>query len=322
MSERAPQHDAQWLARLLTRIEAEDPAALGAAVRAEADSGGSSHVVGLTGPPGVGKSTLTGALIKAARKRGQTVAVLAVDPSSARTGGAVLGDRLRMLGSVPDPGVFIRSMATRGRLGGLSTSAPAAVAALAGAGYDLVIVEAVGAGQNEIDLADVVDTTVVVAAPGMGDAVQALKAGLLEIGDHFVVNKADHGGAGQTESQLRAMLAAGTQAPSSWRPLVTRAVAVRGEGINELLDAFHEHDTWLRKADGRLGRRQDRLLQVVRGAAVRTLHERLETPDVDVETRRLARDVASGEMSVPDAAEALLSLIGSPRDRETSVTAP
>lgn len=169
----------QELARLLTRVEAEDPAALTAAVRTETTRGSASHVVGLTGPPGVGKSTLVGALIQALRTGGRSVAVLAVDPSSPKSGGAVLGDRLRMLRTAPDPGVFIRSMASRGRLGGLSTTTPAAVAALTGAGYDVVLVEAVGAGQSEVDLADVVDTTVVVTAPKMGDSVQALKAGLL-----------------------------------------------------------------------------------------------------------------------------------------------
>lgn len=309
MSDRGLRYSGQQLARLLTRIEAEDPVALGAAVRAEAESGGTSHVVGLTGPPGVGKSTMTGALIQRARERGLTVAVLAVDPSSARTGGAVLGDRLRMVGSSPDPGVFIRSMASRGRLGGLSTTASAAVAALAGARYDLVIVETVGAGQNEVDLAEVVDTSVVLAAPGMGDAVQALKAGLLEIGDLFVVNKADHGGAGQTESQLRAMLAAGAQEPAGWRPLVMRTVAVRGEGIDQLFDALDAHGAWMTGTDARHRRRADRLLQVLRGVALRRVLERLADGDVEQATNRLCEQVALGELGLDEAGDVLLELV-------------
>lgn len=295
------------LARLLTRIEAEDPHALARAVRAEAASGDASHIVGLTGPPGVGKSTLTGALIQALRARELSVAVLAVDPSSRKTGGAVLGDRLRMLGTAPDPCVFIRSMASRGRLGGLSTTAPAAVAALAGAGFDLVLVEAVGSGQNEIDLADVVDTTVVVAAPGMGDSVQALKAGLLEVGDVFVVNKADRSGAGQAESQLRTMLAAGDpQGPGAWVPPVSRSVAVRGEGIAELIGALDNHRRWLRDTDRRQRPQGDRLLQVLHGVVMRSLLERLADDEVRAFARQLANEVACDTCGLSEAAELLL----------------
>lgn len=309
---------AQELARLLTRVEAEDPAALATAIRAETASGGASHVVGLTGPPGVGKSSLTGALIQALRTSGRSVAVLAVDPSSPRSGGAVLGDRLRMLGSAPDSGVFIRSMASRGRLGGLSTTAPAAVAALAGAGYDVVLVEAVGAGQNEIDLADVVDTTVVVAAPGMGDSVQALKAGLMEIGDVFVVNKADRGGAGQTESQLRAMLAAGApQERGAWAPAVTRAVAVRCEGIEELVRALDAHRRWLHESVERRRRRDERLLQILHGVTVRSVLERLRDHEVGSLARQLADDVASGGRGLTEAADVLLRSIAT-RAADTS----
>jgi len=300
----------QELARLLTRIEAEDPAALARAARAEAAWGGASHIVGLTGPPGVGKSTLTGALIQAVRARGQSVAVLAVDPSSRQTGGAVLGDRIRMIGSAPDPSVFIRSMASRGRLGGLSTTAPAAVAALAGAGYDLVLVEAVGAGQNEIDLADVVDTTVVVVSPGMGDSVQALKAGLLEVGDVFVINKGDRGGAGETESQLRAMLAAGTsRGPGAWVPPVSRSVAVRGEGVAELVGALDYHHRWLRDSDRRQRLRDDRLLQVLHGVAVRSLLERLAEDEFRALARQLTDEVACGGRELTEAAEVLLRTV-------------
>jgi LAO/AO transport system kinase len=313
----------QELARLLSRIEAEDPVALGAAVRSEAESTHTSHVVGLTGPPGVGKSTLTGALIKAARAQGRTVAVLAVDPSSATSGGAVLGDRVRMVGRAPDPGVFIRSMATRGRLGGLSTTAPVAVAALAGAQYDLVIVGAVGSGQNEIDIAEVVDTVVVVTAPGMGDAIQALKAGLLEIADAFVVNKADRGGAGQTESQLRSMLAAGRPSdPSAWEPQITRAVAVREDGVEDLLVVLDGHDRWLGHGKRRRRCREERLLQVVRGVTVRRVSELLTDGDVDAAARVLAEGVASGRVGVTEAAHQLLCRMSGVSARDSGVSVP
>ena len=307
MSRGEVQNPARELARLLTRIEAEDPVALGEAVRTEVESDRAAHVVGLTGAPGVGKSTLTGAIIKAVRARGQTVAVLAIDPSSARSGGAVLGDRLRMMSSAPDPGVFIRSMASRGRLGGLTTTAPTAIAALAGAHYDLMIVETVGAGQNEIDLAEIVDTAVVVMAPRMGDAIQALKAGLLEVADMFVVNKADHGGAGQTESQLRGMLDAGAKTDAdAWRPTVTRTVAARGEGIDELLDVLEGHARWLRHSDRPQRCRGERLVQVLRGAVVRRVSERLAHGDVDDEVRRLSERVGFGDVGLTEAADLLL----------------
>lgn len=298
------------LPRLLTRIEQEDSHALAAAVRAEADAGDAGHAVGLTGPPGVGKSTLIGAIIAAARAQGRTVAVLAIDPSSARTGGAVLGDRLRMIGTAPDPGVFIRSMASRGQLGGLSVTAPAATAALVGAGFDLVLVEAVGAGQNEIDVADVVDTTVVLAAPGLGDSVQALKAGLLEVGDVYVVNKADHSGSGQTESQLRAMLRSGPPPDAgAWVPAVVRTVAVRGEGLDDLLGAVDAHRDWLRAATCPRMRRGERLVNVLQGAAVRTVVERLRNEHAGTVARRLADDVASGRRNLAEAAEMLVDRI-------------
>lgn len=301
--QRSQAHD---LAQLLSRIEAEDSAALGTAVRSEACADRRSHVIGLTGAPGVGKSTVTGAIISRLRESGRTVAVLAIDPSSARTGGALLGDRLRMVSSA-DPGVFIRSMASRGRLGGLTTTAPAAVAALAGAEYDVIIVETVGAGQNEIDVAEIVDTTVVVMAPGMGDDIQALKAGVLEVANLFVINKADRGGAGQTESQLRGVLdAGGTTDPSAWRPSITRTVAVRREGIDELLDALAQHAGWLRQTGEPQRRRDERLEQVLRGAVVRRVIDRLGHDPVTAQVRNLSEKVAAGHMMLTEAADLLL----------------
>ena len=217
------------LARLLSLVESGPEAAVRAIVRGAHDSAGSAHTIGITGSPGVGKSTLTGALVEAVRADGRTVAVLAVDPSSPFTGGALLGDRVRLADLVLDDGVFIRSMATRGHLGGLSWATPAALMVLAAVGFDVVIVETVGVGQAEVEVATLADSTVVVLAPGMGDAVQAAKAGILEVADLFVVNKADHDGADRTVRELTGALSLATDT-STWRPPILTTVAHRGEG--------------------------------------------------------------------------------------------
>ncbi len=204
------------------------------------------RVVGVTGAPGVGKSSLTSALIDALRAQGRRVGVIAVDPSSPFTGGALLGDRVRMQSHHDDDGVFVRSMAARDRLGGLAAAVPEAVLVLAAGGYDDVLIETVGVGQSEIDVATLADTTVVVMAPGMGDAVQAAKAGILEVADVLVVNKADQSGAGMLESELRTMLEVGhavlsDDAAEVWIPPILRTVAVRGEGVVELIAAIDRH---------------------------------------------------------------------------------
>ena len=191
---------------------------------------GQAQVVGLTGSPGVGKSTTTNELVRALRARGHRVGVLAVDPSSPFTGGAILGDRVRMQDHATDPGVYIRSMSSRGHLGGLSAATPQAVRVLEGAGCDVVLVETVGVGQAEVEVASLADTTLVLLAPGMGDAIQAVKAGILEIADVFVVNKADRDGADATVRDIQGMIALGERGPGEWRPQVVRAVAVAGRG--------------------------------------------------------------------------------------------
>ena len=179
---------------------------------------GRAHVIGLTGSPGVGKSTTTAALVGALREQGRRVGVLAVDPSSPFSGGALLGDRVRMQAHALDPGVYIRSMATRGHLGGLAVAAPQALRVLDAAGFDVVLLETVGVGQSEIEVADLADTTLVLLAPGMGDGVQAAKAGILEIGDIFVVNKSDRDGAQALIRELRGMVALGERGPEAWKP--------------------------------------------------------------------------------------------------------
>jgi LAO/AO transport system kinase len=228
-------------------------------------STGRASTIGLTGAPGVGKSTLATELVRAERDAERSVAVLAIDPTSPYTGGALLGDRVRMQEHATDPGVFIRSMATRGHLGGMALAAPEAVRILDAAGYQEVVVETVGVGQAEVDVAAATDTAVVVLAPGLGDAVQMAKAGILEIADVFVVNKADRDGAGEVARELRQMLHLG--AARDWDPPVLQASATAREGIEELRSAIAAHRGHL-QASGELEiRRRARLLREVESLA-------------------------------------------------------
>jgi len=218
---------------------------------------GNAYSVGLTGSPGVGKSSLAAELVKVVRSRDRSVAVLAIDPTSPFTGGALLGDRLRMQTHATDPEVFIRSMATRGHLGGLALAAPEAVRVLDASGADIILIETVGVGQAEVEVATAADTTLVVVAPGWGDAVQASKAGILEIADVFVVNKADRDGVEATYRDIQGMIALGERGPGEWRPQVVRSVAVRGEGIEGVIAAIAKHRAWLEER-GELQRRRER----------------------------------------------------------------
>jgi LAO/AO transport system kinase len=254
---------------------------------------GRAATIGLTGAPGVGKSTLAAQLLRTGREAGRTVAVLAIDPTSPYTGGALLGDRVRMQEHATDPGVFIRSMATRGHLGGMALASPEAVRVLDAAGYDEVMVETVGVGQAEVEVAAATDTAIVVLAPGMGDAVQMAKAGILEIADVFVVNKADVDGAGDVIRGVRQMLHLG--AAREWNPPVLSTSAPRHEGIDELRSAIAEHRTYL-DASGQLrAKRRARLLREVESLAAarfrlraaaaleadRTLADELEARRID-----------------------------------------
>ena len=209
------------LARLLTAVESRAPSAE-EALRVLYPAAGAAHLVGVTGPPGSGKSTLVAALVRVARADGRAVAVLAIDPSSPITGGAILGDRIRHAGARRRPGVFIRSMASRGHLGGLAGSTAESAAVLDACGFRLILIETVGTGQSEVEVASIADTTVVVQAPETGDEVQALKAGLLEVADIVVVNKADRAGAERTAAALRAMLGPGRSEEGTVRPTETQ----------------------------------------------------------------------------------------------------
>jgi LAO/AO transport system kinase len=210
--------------------------------------GGRSHVVGITGPPGAGKSTLTDRLIGLARARGTRVGIVAVDPTSPYSGGAILGDRVRMMRHFADPDVFIRSMATRGVLGGISRGTYDAVVILEAAGFDYVLIETVGVGQDEIDIVNTAHTSAVILVPGMGDDVQAIKAGILEIGDIFVINKADRPGTNRLETELMMMLDLAPKG-DGWRPPVIKTVASQGEGIEDVARAILNHKAFLERDD-------------------------------------------------------------------------
>ena len=228
------------LARLLTRIENRDPS-VRAVVPELFAAGRGAHLVGITGPPGSGKSTLVNALIAEWRRRGKRVGILAVDPSSPYTRGAILGDRIRMMEHAADRDVFMRSMASRGELGGLASTTWIAAAALDAAGYDPVLIETVGAGQSEVEIARLAETTVVVEAPEMGDEVQAIKAGLLEVADVIAVNKCDRPGADRAARQLRAMLSTAGGRIERKPPLVLVTTATTGDGVAALADAVDTH---------------------------------------------------------------------------------
>ncbi len=243
-------HDERALARALSQIEAGTRGGQ-ELLRRLRPATGRAAVLGVTGSPGSGKSTLTDGLIEVARQRGQRVGVVAVDPTSPFSGGAILGDRIRMTRWHDDPGVFIRSMATRGHLGGLAAATLQVVAVLDAAGFDLVVVETVGVGQSEVDIVRVADTTVVVLTPGGGDGVQAFKAGIMEIADIFCINKYDLPGGDRLAREVRAALELGGFADGAWRPPVLRAVASRGEGAREVLERADDHRAHLRAA-GRL----------------------------------------------------------------------
>lgn len=288
---------------MISLVENRSPR-LPALARALAPDTGRAHVIGLTGAPGVGKSTTTAALVGALRDRGQRVGVLAVDPSSPFSGGALLGDRVRMQAHALDPGVYIRSMATRGHLGGLAVAAPQALRVLDAAGFDVVLLETVGVGQSEIEVAGLADTTLVLLAPGMGDGVQAAKAGILEIGDLFVVNKSDREGAQALIRELRTMVALGERDPEAWKPPIVATVASRGEGIADLLARIEQFRDAQQAGGGWTARRVQRARQEVEGLVLARLQAELALdPAAGLET--LAGAVSRGEVDAYTAAERL-----------------
>lgn len=322
LSDAATAGDRLALARLLTAVE-NGSAVAEAAMRRLYPVAGRAHLVGITGPPGSGKSTLVAALIAEVRAAGRTVAVIAVDPSSPITGGALLGDRVRMQAYAADDGVFIRSMASRGHAGGLAPTSTAAAAVLDAAGFDLVLVETVGTGQSEVEVAAMADTTVVLEAPEMGDEVQAIKAGLLEVADLVVVNKGDKPGAQRTAAQLRAMLVASAPRPEAEgdagrprpkRPDVLITTAATGEGVPELLAALDRHRSSGRteaSSAARLARAESQVFAIV----AQRMQARLNDPLHASESGALVADVAAHRLDPYAAADRMLDLVA--RDPET-----
>ncbi|MDU4962024.1 MAG: methylmalonyl Co-A mutase-associated GTPase MeaB [Sporomusaceae bacterium] len=270
------------LARAITAVENEYDEAVEIMRELYAHTG-RAHVIGITGPPGAGKSTLTDKLVKAYRTLGKTVGIIAIDPTSPFSGGAILGDRIRMLDLTLDEGVFIRSMGTRGSLGGLSRKTAEAIKILDAFGKDVIFVETVGVGQSEVDIIKTADTTLVVLVPGLGDDIQAIKAGILEIGDVFAINKADREGADRLQIELNAMLDL-NQEHMDWRPPIKRTIASQNEGVGELLDTLEEHIAYTHKSGSLLERRTQR----TRDELLALLHEQV--------SRRIVKSLdASGQ---------------------------
>jgi len=270
-------------------------------------SAGSAYTVGLTGSPGAGKSTLTSAVVAHARSIGERLAVLAIDPSSPYTGGALLGDRVRMSEHALDDGVFIRSMATRGHLGGLALATPEAVRVLDAAGFPWVLIETVGVGQVEVEVAGAADTTVVVVNPGWGDSVQANKAGLMEIADVFVINKADRPGARQTRHDLEGMLDLSASGAAGWRPTVVETVGTTGSGAGELWDAVGAHRRHLESTGELADRRAQRLRTELALIVEQRLRARAEALLDPASRAELDGQVAGGELDPWSAADRLLA---------------
>lgn len=299
--------DRRALARLLSWIESADPRSAHLMTQTAAST---SRVLGVTGPPGAGKSTLISRLVTVFRDEGEAVAILAIDPTSPITGGALLGDRIRMAAHMHDPHVFIRSFATRGELGGLATVVPEALHALSVVGFDRVIVETVGVGQVEVAIGALADTTMVVTNPGWGDGVQASKAGLIEIADLFVVNKADRPGLESTVAQLREVLA--LRLGGSWTPPVERCVAETGDGVADVRAAIARHEAFLSTSDGLDERRQTRLREVVRSCLISESLRRSNSLMRDQAASAVLEAVYAGSLAPRSAAEQLLAAASGP----------
>jgi LAO/AO transport system kinase len=312
--DRARAGEARALARLISLVENE-PARVRPVMKDLLPGTGKARIIGLTGAPGVGKSTMTAALVGAYRAAGSRVAVLAIDPTSPFTGGALLGDRIRMQDHATDGQVFIRSMANRGHLGGIAAATPQAIRVLDAAGFDPIIIETVGVGQDEVEIASMADSVVVLLAPGMGDAIQAAKAGILEIADLFAVNKADKPDVHPVVRDLRNMLALAQRAEDgakSWKPPIVATVALNGpgdEGIIELVTRLDAHWEWLTATGELAARRRARARDEITVLAVAALHGMLNMGGLDA----LADRVADGTLDPFTAAETLLQGIRLPR---------
>jgi LAO/AO transport system kinase len=303
---RARDGEPRAVARLVTMVEDGSPQ-LREVMAALTPHAGHAHVVGITGSPGVGKSTATNALVTELRRDDTRVGVLAIDPSSPFSGGALLGDRVRMQDHATDAGVFIRSMASRGHLGGLSRTTPQALRVLDAAGCDVVIVETVGVGQSEVEIAGLADTTVVLMAPGLGDGIQAAKAGILEIGDVYVVNKADRDGAEQVRRELRSAITLGDRPEGAWKPPIVLTVARDGLGLDELVAELGRHRRWLEESGELTRRRTRRAREEIEAIAVAALRERWDKVSGHDHLDAMAEAVVAGELDPYAAADELVA---------------
>lgn len=307
LQERLITGDVRALARLLTLAENNDPEAT-RIIRELYNRTGNAYVVGITGPPGAGKSTLADKLVKLLRAQGKTVGIIAIDPTSPFTGGAILGDRIRMQDLYTDPGVFIRSMGTRGYLGGLSKATQTAVKAMDIFGKDYIFIETVGVGQSEVDIVKTADTVVMVMMPGLGDDIQAIKAGIMEIGDVFAINKADREGVDRTKIELEMMLDFGDY--KDWRPPITKVIAVDNSGTTELLENMLEHREHLEKS-GELEKRRHRNIkeELVNLIQTRLLELIIQGTDREIQLEELAAQILSRETDIYTAAEEIIKNI-------------
>ena len=275
LAERVLKRDRRALARLMTLVENESKEAIDALKILHAHTG-SAHIIGVTGPPGGGKSTIVDKLAKELRAQEKTVGIVAVDPTSPFTGGALLGDRIRMTELATDKDIFIRSMGTRGALGGLAKATGDVVKLLDAYGKDTILIETVGAGQAEVDIMKIAHTTIIVTVPGLGDDIQTIKAGIMEIGDIFVVNKADRGEADKKATEIMAMLELG-QNEKAWMPPVITAIARDGNGMEELLEIAQKHYTWLKES----GMHKEKDIEKSRDEVFRIIQEKIEKAVVD-----------------------------------------